>query len=134
MSLPWVASETGVEQVPLAMLTESWRGGYRYLWRPPSGFDRPLALGDDSPAVAAIAALFARLDGQPQPLADRVFTDALRTRVRLFQAANGLVNDGVIGERTLLKLNEQLGIDPTAKSARERLTGDAGVQVSRSAP
>ena len=101
----WVAVDDGIEQVPLASLAESWRGGYRYLWRPPTGFDRPLALGDSSPAVTEVAALFARLDGQPQPLASDVFTDALRTRVRLFQSSNGLASDGVIGERTLLKLS-----------------------------
>jgi general secretion pathway protein A len=130
----WVAVDDGIEQVPLASLAESWRGGYRYLWRPPTGFDRPLALGDSSPAVTEVAALFARLDGQPQPLASDVFTDALRTRVRLFQSSNGLASDGVIGERTLLKLNEQLGIDPTAQFAREALTGDPGALVSRTDP
>ena len=53
--------------------------------------------------------------------------------MRLFQEANGLANDGVIGERTLLKLNEQLGIDPTAALARESLGGDANAVVSRAA-
>jgi general secretion pathway protein A len=129
----WVAVDAGVVQVPLATLAASWRGGYRYLWRPPTGFDRPLAMGDSAPAVAEIAALFARLDGQPEPLAGDVFTDALRARVRLFQSSNGLASDGVIGERTLLKLNEQLGIDPTAESARERLLTDPGALVSRAA-
>ena len=127
----WVAVKDGVEQVALAELAQSWRGGYQYLWRPPTGFDRPLALGDTSPAVGEIAMLFARLDGQPQPLAGDLFTDALRTRVRLFQSANGLASDGVIGERTLLKLNEQLGIDPTAESARKVLKGGPRELVSR---
>jgi general secretion pathway protein A len=129
----WVAVGDDVAQLPLATLADSWRGGYRYLWRPPLGFDRPLALGDSSPAVAEIALLFARLDGQTQPLAGDLFNDALRTRVRLFQEANGLASDGVIGEQTLLKLNEQLGIDPTAASARELLGGGTDALVSRSA-
>jgi general secretion pathway protein A len=129
----WVAVEDGVEQIALAELAASWRGGYRYLWRPPTGFERPLALGDSSPAVAAIAALFARLDGQSQPLSGEVFNDALRTRVRLFQAANGLDNDGVIGEQTLLKLNEQLGIDATATAARESLGSAVDALASRTA-
>jgi general secretion pathway protein A len=39
----------------------------------------------------------------------------------LFQKEHKLEADGVIGVRTLLKLNEQLGIDLTAQAARARL-------------
>ena len=58
----WVAVEEGVSRVSLAELARSWRGGYRYLWRPPQDFERPLALGDSAPVVAEIARLFAQLD------------------------------------------------------------------------
>ena len=49
------------------------------------------------------------------------FNRALDQRVRLFQRTNGLDDDGVVGERTLLKLNEQLFVDVTAAQARQRL-------------
>ncbi|MEZ5572661.1 MAG: AAA family ATPase [Halioglobus sp.] len=127
----WVLAQDEVVQVSLAELAPYWTGRYRFLWHPPAGFVKPLALGDDSAAVAVVAQLFAELDQQPQALTDSRFSRGLQQRVRLFQQQNGLVDDGVVGEQTLLKLNEQLGIDMTAEQARERLLAAA---VSRSAP
>jgi general secretion pathway protein A len=127
----WVATGQGPEQLALAELAPAWRGSYRYFWHPPAGFTRPLALGDSSPVVAEVAALFARLDRQPVALAETLFNEALQTRVRLFQRNHGLQADGVVGERTLLKLNELLGIDTTAGSARSQLMADSEALVTR---
>ena len=117
----WVASGDGAARVNLAGLGPLWSGGYRFLWHPPRGFDRPIALGESSPVVASVAGLFARLDGQEQALADQTFNSALQARVKLFQRQHGLVDDGVVGVQTLLKLNERLGIDVTAAAARTGL-------------
>ncbi|MEP5569560.1 MAG: AAA family ATPase [Halioglobus sp.] len=114
----WVALSDGVQQVNLAQLSPFWKGGYRFLWHRPKGFERVLSAGDNSPAVAEIAALFAQLDGQSSALAADRFNAALKQRVMLFQQAQGLEADGVIGVQTLLKLNEALGIDLSAKAAR----------------
>lgn len=127
----WVATTRGIETVDLIDLGRAWTGGYSLLWRPPEGFSRPLALGDSSPVVAQVAALFARLDGQPQALAGARFTAALQTRVRLFQREQGLDDDGVVGMQTLLKLNEALGIDPTASALRDQLDQGIGAGSSR---
>lgn len=120
-STAWVFSPAGEVAVPLAELAPLWAGGYRFLWRPPAGFVQPLALGDTGPAVRAVAALFARLDGQGEPLAQDTFNAALQQRVRLFQRSQGLTSDGVVGLRTLLQLNEQLGMDVTPSLARLRI-------------
>jgi general secretion pathway protein A len=117
----WVLSGEDVIQVNLTELAPYWTGRYRFLWHPPAGFVKPLAAGDDSAAVAVVAQLFAELDQQARPLTGSRFTRALQQRVRLFQQQNGLVDDGVVGEQTLLKLNEQLGIDMTAAQARGQL-------------
>ncbi len=117
----WVAAGDGAMQVSLAELGPQWSGRYRFLWHPPRGFDRPIALGESSPVVASVAELFARLDGQEQALADQTFNTALQSRVKLFQREQGLVDDGVVGVQTLLKLNERLGIDVTAAAARSGL-------------
>jgi general secretion pathway protein A len=92
---------------------------------------RPLGIGDNTPAVAQVAALFARLDGQTQALAGTLFNPALETRVRLFQRKYALDDDGVVGLQTLLKLNEALGIDPTAAAARDLLARRPGDVVTR---
>lgn len=117
----WVYTEQGEQSVDLAALAPLWTGQYRLLWRPPAGFSQPLSVGDEGPAVTAIASLFAQLDGQPEPLATQVFNAALGQRVRLFQRERGLASDGVVGLQTLLQLNEALGLDVTPSLARVRL-------------
>ena len=116
-----VAALDGVMQVELAQIGPMWTGDYTYLWHPPAGFSRPIALGDSGPVVGEVARLFARLDQQTTALAKERFNRALDQRVRLFQRDNGLADDGVVGERTLLKLNEQLSVDVTASQASQRL-------------
>jgi len=122
----WLASPGGVVNEDLAEIGPLWRGTYRLLWRPPTGFERPLAQGDSAPAVAQIASLFARLDGQDTTLAENQFNADLKQRVMLFQRANGLEDDGVVGVQTLLKLNELLEIDVTAS----RLRRESGQRTS----
>jgi general secretion pathway protein A len=128
-TMAWILTEAGPVQVSLAELAPYWTGHYRFLWHPPKGFEKPLALGADSDAVAAVAQLFASLDAQPQPLAGRRFNAALQQRVRLFQQQNSLADDGVVGVQTLLKLNERLGIDVTAAQSRQQLQ-EAAVELS----
>jgi general secretion pathway protein A len=127
----WVAAADGVASVPLAQLGPQWTGRYRFLWRPPAGYERPLAVGDQGEAVARVAGLFARLDQQQEPLAGERFNDSLQQRVRLFQREHGLVADGVVGMQTLLKLNQQLGVDVSAAEARVRLAADIDEVVQR---
>ena len=99
---------TAICTVPLSELTAAWRGGSRYLWRPPEGWTGPLTEGATGPIVTQVVAAFARLDGVPAPpLA--AYTEALVERVRAFQAEVGLEVDGVIGVRTLLALSDRLG-------------------------
>jgi general secretion pathway protein A len=116
----WVLREDGVLQVSLDEFVPLWTGRYRFFWRPPQGFELSLTPGQESDVVATVAQMFARLDAQPLPLANRRFNRALQQRVRLFQQEHGLVDDGVLGVKTLIKLNEQLGIDVTAAQARHQ--------------
>jgi general secretion pathway protein A len=127
----WALTDRGVSQVSLAELAPAWTGRYRFLWHPPQGFERPLALGDDSAVVEQVAELFARLDGQLRALADKKFNVALQQRVRLFQLEHKLDDDGVVGVQTLLRLNEQLGIDTTAAGARSQLQDSVSEMVQR---
>ncbi|MDG2046492.1 MAG: AAA family ATPase [Halioglobus sp.] len=123
--MAWVLVEGAVVSLPLADLAPYWTGRYRLLWHPPAGFEKSLVPGDESAVVAVVAQLFARLDAQPDPLAGRRFNRALEQRVRLFQRQNRLVDDGVVGVQTLLKLNEKLAIDITAAQARQQLQAAA---------
>jgi general secretion pathway protein A len=126
-----VFDSNGVSEVPLAELGPGWRGTYRFLWRPPRGFTDPLFLGQRSKTVAEVASLFARLDGQEKSLTGDTFNAALKQRVVLFQRQYGLQDDGVVGMKTLLKLNELLSVgvsnEQAASLLQSRLSA-AGVQ------
>lgn len=121
----YVSSDSGVALVSLAELGPLWTGEFAYLWHPPKGFVTPVAAGDRTPVVAEIAKMFSQLDGRNEALSTGRFNSRLKERVVLFQKQHQLEADGVIGVRTLLKLNAQLGIDLTAQAARTSLDGSA---------
>jgi general secretion pathway protein A len=112
----WLDTADGPTLVDLAELAPLWDGKYLFLWRVPTGFDKPLAKGDRNPVVAEVALLFAQLDGQEQALAGETFNEALKKRIVFFQQAHGLEADGVVGAQTLLKLNEALELDARASA------------------
>ena len=116
-ALMW--TRQGVLEVPLGELADSWTGGVRYLWQAPQGWTGSVGLGDTSPVVNVIAQMFATLDGMAVPTVTS-FGPALEARVRLFQVSEGIAADGVVGEQTILRLNDRLGIGLTSQRALER--------------
>jgi len=116
-----LATGNGVERVDLAALTPLWRGDYRYLWRAPRAFERVLGPGDAGAAVAAVAELFATLDGQARPLTADRYSSQLEQRVRLFQRRHGLNDDGLVGEQTLRQLNRMAGKLPEGEALNARM-------------
>ena len=112
-------SDQGLVSAPLSDLAQTWTGRYQYLWQPPRGWVGPIGLGDSGPVVAEVAQMFATLDGVSLTTISQ-FGDALATRVRLFQGAEGLVADGVVGEQTLLRLNDRLNVGLTTTRALQR--------------
>jgi general secretion pathway protein A len=97
-------------EFPLADLAPLWRGEFLIFWQPPQYYSEPLGLGDRGPMVGWLAREFARLDGQQRPLAEDEFNAALDARVRLFQRQFRLLDDGVVGMKTLLRLNSARGV------------------------
>ncbi|MDO6747152.1 ExeA family protein [Gilvimarinus sp. 1_MG-2023] len=99
--------------VALAELGARWNGQVLYLWHKPPGYNSGAAVGvgDRGPLVRWLAQAFAQLDGQAKPLAELKFTQALADRLKIFQRKHGLTVDGILGQKTILRLNERLGID-----------------------
>ncbi|WP_370981447.1 AAA family ATPase [Agaribacterium sp. ZY112] len=97
----------------LSELGPQWDGSAYYLWRKPEGYEKPLAIGSRSPVVSWVAEQFALLDGQARAITDAVFNQRLETRIKIFQSSENLKADGIIGEQTLMKLNERLGLIST---------------------
>jgi general secretion pathway protein A len=120
-----------VRRVDMERLAELWTGQVWSYWFRPEGISRTLALGDRGADVARAAGLFARLDGRAQALADDLFTPRLAERVRLFQRAEGLDDDGVLGEQTLRALVHAVGDDLTPEEARRRAAEGVALQAAR---
>ncbi|TQV65992.1 AAA family ATPase [Exilibacterium tricleocarpae] len=99
--------------LPLTSLGESWDGEFLFIWRPPEDFRRPISLGDSSSTVEWLAITFARMDGGVGVWSGEEFDSHLSERVKQFQRRNNIDADGIVGIKTLLKLNDQLGIDKT---------------------
>ena len=112
---------------PLAELGRLWQGEFVFLWQPPPDYSGPVSQGDSGPVVAWLAQEFAHLDGQPRPLTTEAFNVELDSRVRLFQRQFNLLDDGVVGMKTLLKLGEVRGTArPLARPTQS--LANAGVQ------
>ena len=116
-ALTW--TRQGILEVPLGELADSWTGGVQYLWQAPKGWTGSVGLGSTSPVVDVIAQMFATFDGMAAPNVAS-FGPALEARVRLFQEREGIAADGIVGEQTILRLNDRLGIGLTSQRALER--------------
>lgn len=99
------------KRISLETLGGLWTGEFVFIWRKPEGFEGPAGLGSKAPIVAWVAQRFASIDKQTAPLTTGVFNPPLQRRIKMFQQAHGITDDGLITLPTLLKLNDSLKID-----------------------
>lgn len=97
--------------IPLAEIGPMWTGDAFYVWTRPRGFVEPLVKGQRSSTIRWLAKQFAELDEHTEPLTNSLFTTTMQQRVKIFQRNHGLKDDGIVGEQTLMKVNEVMGID-----------------------
>lgn len=114
----------GLLTMSLSELGEYWTGAYRLLWKPETA---KAAIGPAS-SQADINWLHKRLqmyEGQKTAVKlPYTYDEAMRQRVRRFQKAEGLEPDGMVGERTLILLNQ---LAPAAGTpALSRYSGGKG--------
>lgn len=93
------------QTVALGALAAQWSGQYTLFWRMPEEAHDNMRLGEHGPAVAWLARQLALAQGRvAEPGRDPLFDQALLRQVKQFQLAAGLVPDGVVGPRTLMRL------------------------------
>ncbi|WP_101758623.1 ExeA family protein [Oceanicoccus sp. KOV_DT_Chl] len=102
-----------ITTVPLSVLGPLWTGDFLFFWQTSEDYRSPFAKDYTGPMVRWLAEKFSELDQQPTLLAEQVFNEALSQRVKIFQQQYQLQADGVVGLKTLLKLNELLAVEPT---------------------
>jgi general secretion pathway protein A len=97
-------------RVALAEVASQWSGSYVLLWHAPAGFGNTLSAGSRGPAVLWLRQALARLQGGDAQ-GPAWYDGELAARVRAFQAAEGMVPDGMAGAFTVIRLNMRL--DPS---------------------
>ena len=91
--------------VALGALAAQWAGQYTVLWRMPADARVNIRSGERGPAVAWLARQLAQAQGRTlEPGATPLFDDAMLRQVKQFQLTEGLIPDGVVGTRTLMRL------------------------------
>jgi general secretion pathway protein A len=91
--------------VAIGALAAQWSGQYSLFWRMPSDAHENIRSGERGPAVAWLARQLAQAQGgTAEPGENPLFDQALLRQVKQFQLAEGLIPDGVVGPRTLLRL------------------------------
>jgi general secretion pathway protein A len=98
-------------EVPLNLLTTSWRGDFATFWRVPAGYTGSLSEGARGPLIDELGARLAAQQGASAPPPSQPFDARMKARVYAFQLAQGLAPDGVVGPTTLMQLNRATGVD-----------------------
>jgi general secretion pathway protein A len=103
----------GTEQtVTLAALAARWQGDFATLWRMPPGYSVRTGSSVNRETLDWIAGRLAQVNGSAVPGGQRTPDAALlKTQLRSFQLAQGLVADGQVGPMTFMQLNRVAGVE-----------------------
>lgn len=95
-----------------------WDGAFTLIWKPPFPL-RQLSMGDSGNEVLWIRGTLDALDGKTGDSADSdQFDESLRQRILAFQRSQSLIQDGVVGSETLVRLT--LGLQGSAAPSLTR--------------
>jgi general secretion pathway protein A len=98
------------KKVALGALANQWSGYYTLLWRLPADTPRNILKGQRGPAAQWLSKQLAQIQGKTNASGNDsnvVFDDAMEQQVKQFQLAQGLVPDGAIGPKTLVRLSSE---------------------------
>ena len=97
--------------IDVTILDTQWLGDYTLLWRKPPYYKNAVKPGNQGPIVQWIDQQLVRIYGQsiPPTISD-IYSEKLVTQIKTFQQSKGLFPDGIAGPRTLIHLNNDLGL------------------------
>ena len=97
----------GERKETLEWLAENWNGAFLHLWHRPIDI-LSLRLGDkNSVALDWLQSRLLQIDDIYQPIiTGGYFNEAVRLQVLNFQQQQGIRADGVVGQQTIMKINE----------------------------
>jgi len=99
-----IAGETQI--IPLQQLLFYWKGEFSLLWRPPPGYEDLIRPGNAGKAVSWLSAKMNEINHRPDSKQHSYYDKELVEQVKAFQLDSGLTNDGVVGVKTLVQINQ----------------------------
>ena len=113
-------------------LAPHWYGEYLVVWQPPASTTGALAPGMRGPGILWLRRSMASLLGVPiPPMESDRYDSALETRVREYQSSRRLEVDGLVGQRTQMMINAEIG-QPGAPTLQD--AEPVGLLVERERP
>jgi general secretion pathway protein A len=98
------------QTISLEQLAFYWQGEFSLLWRMPPGYVDSIRPSASGKAVLWLNEALNKIDGTTQAPVTNRYDAALYARVKRFQSAQGLSSDGVVGARTIIRINQILGL------------------------
>ena len=98
------------QTVSLEQLELYWQGDFSLLWKLPENYQDMILPWSTSKAVLWLSEAMNRVEGGASTVASDVYNRALIERVKKFQEEQGLKGDGVVGVKTIIRINQVLGM------------------------
>jgi len=97
--------------ISMIELSRHFRGHLATFWLAPKNFREKVRTGLQGDDVNWIAAQMAKLNGLPEPTEHHSYNKALYNQVHAFQLAHGLPADGIVGPKTYMHINAEVGVN-----------------------
>ena len=98
------------QTVSLEQLELYWQGDFSLLWKVPENYQDMIRPWSTSKAVLWLSEAMNRIEEDTSTVASDVYNRALLERVMKFQEVQGLKSDGVVGVKTIIRINQVLGV------------------------
>jgi len=99
-----------LQTISLEQLELHWQGEFSLFWKTPADYEDLIRPWSTSKAVIWLSETMSKIDGGTQRMASNVYDRGLFERVKKFQVAQGLNDDGVVGAKTIILINQVLGL------------------------
>ncbi|VAW63389.1 General secretion pathway protein A [hydrothermal vent metagenome] len=95
-----------IQNVPIEQLLFYWKGEFSFLWRKPPGYVDLIRPGNSGDAVLWLSKAMSEINKQPTNNVQSYYDKELVNQVKSFQSREGLTSDGVVGVKTLMRINQ----------------------------
>lgn len=96
------------QAISLQQLAFYWRGEFTLLWKFPSGYSGLIRPGSSGITVVWLSKIMNRIDNKEAGYGRSYYDEEMVQQVKKFQLRQGLNDDGVVGVKTLIHINQQV--------------------------